>query len=352
MRHQNLHDKSFLLLLVIVSIAFVWLLMPFYAAVFWGAMLAILFTPLYRKLVSLLGGRRNLAALSTLLLCLLGVIAPMSLIAASLVQEGAAFYSAVRSGELDFGRMFEAFVAVLPRSLHGVLERFGVVDVVSLQTKLSEGVVAISQFVATQALSIGQNTAQFLIGLGIMLYLFYFLLRDGASLSHKLRQAIPLGDEYKRLLMSKFTTVVRATIKGNVAVAAVQGALGGLMFWALEIQGPLLWGVVMGFLSLLPAVGASLIWGPVAIYLLVTGSVWQGVGVVAFGMGVIGMIDNVLRPVLVGKDIQMPDYLVLISTLGGLALFGLNGFVIGPLIAALFMTVWDMFASPQAPPAR
>jgi len=301
--------------------------------------------PLYRWLLGTLGGRRNLAALSTLLLCLLGVIAPVTLIAASLVQEGAAFYHAVRSGELDFGRMFEAFVAVLPASVHSVLERFGVADIASLQTRLSEGVVAISQFVATQALSIGQNTAQFLIGLGIMLYLLYFLLRDGVHVSQKISQAMPLGDVHKRLLMRKFATVVRATIKGNVAVAAVQGALGGLMFWALDIQGPLLWGVVMGVLSLLPVVGASLIWGPVAVYLLATGNLWHGAGLIAFGVLVIGMVDNVLRPVLVGKDIQMPDYLVLISTLGGLSLFGLNGFVIGPLIAALFMTVWDMFAS-------
>jgi len=348
MRHANLHDKSFLLLLVVVSIAFVWLLMPFYAAIFWGVMLAILFMPLYRQLLNKLGGRRNLAALSTLLLCLLGVIAPVTLIAASLVQEGAVFYGAVRSGELDFGGMFEAFVAVLPASVHGLLERFGVADVSSLQTRLSEGVVAISQFVAAQALNIGQNTAQFLIGLGIMLYLLYFLLRDGVQLSQHISQAVPLGDVHKRLLLSKFATVVRATIKGNVAVAAVQGTLGGLMFWMSGIQGPLLWGVVMGFLSLLPVVGASLIWGPVAVYFLATGSLWQGVALITFGVLVIGMVDNVLRPVMVGKDIQMPDYLVLISTLGGLSLFGLNGFVIGPLIAALFITVWDMFASAHA----
>jgi len=345
MKNTHLHDKSFLLLLVIVSIAFIWLLMPFYAAVFWGAMLAILFAPLHRRLLGLLGGRRNLAASATLLLCLLGVIAPVTLVAASLVQEGAAFYDAVRSGELDFGGMFESLVTVLPGFVHSLLERFGVADLSSVQTRLSEGAVAISQFVATQALSIGQNTAQFLVGLGVMLYLLYFLLRDGVQLSQKISQAVPLGDMYKHLLLRKFATVVRATIKGNVVVAVVQGALGGLMFWVSGIQGPLLWGVVMGVLSLLPVVGASLVWGPVAVYFLATGSLWQGVGLIVFGVLVIGMVDNLLRPVLVGKDIQMPDYLVLISTLGGLSLFGLNGFVIGPLIAALFMTVWDMFVS-------
>ena len=152
---------------------------------------------------------------------------------------------------------------------------------------------------------------------------------------------------YRDKLVTKFTTVIRATVKGNIVVAASQGALGGLIFWILGIQGPVLWGVSMAFLSLLPAVGAGLIWVPVAIYFLATGAVWQGVVLTAFGVGVIGLVDNVLRPILVGKDTKMPDYVVLISTLGGMALFGLTGFVIGPVIAALFIASWDLF-SPSA----
>jgi predicted PurR-regulated permease PerM len=135
-------------------------------------------------------------------------------------------------------------------------------------------------------------------------------------------------------------------------VAATQGLLGGLAFWFLGIQGSMLWGVLMAFLSLLPAIGAALIWVPVAVYFLVTGAIWQGVGLTAFCILVIGMVDNIMRPLLVGKDTKMPDYVVLISTLGGMALFGLNGFVIGPLIAALFTAVWDLFTSDGEAPAR
>jgi predicted PurR-regulated permease PerM len=124
-----------------------------------------------------------------------------------------------------------------------------------------------------------------------------------------------------------------------------QGSLGGLIFWVLGIQGALLWGVVMTFLSLLPAVGAALIWLPVAIYFLVTGAIWQGITLILFGVLVIGLVDNVMRPLLVGKDTKIPDYVILISTLGGLAVFGLNGFVIGPLFAALFIACWDLFPS-------
>ncbi|MBV6244709.1 AI-2E family transporter, partial [Pseudomonas aeruginosa] len=149
---------------------------------------------------------------------------------------------------------------------------------------------------------------------------------------------------------AKFTTVIRATVKGNIAVAATQGALGGLIFWLLGIEGALLWGTLMAFLSLLPAIGAALIWAPVAAYFLLTGAIWQGVVLILFCVVVIGLVDNILRPILVGKDTKMPDYVVLISTLGGMALFGLNGFVIGPLIAALFMASWDLFTGREEEP--
>ena len=138
-------------------------------------------------------------------------------------------------------------------------------------------------------------------------------------------------------------TVTRATVKGNVLVAVAQGALGGLMFWLLGIQAALLWAVLMAFAALLPAVGAALVWGPVAVYLLASEPVWQGAALIAYGVLVIGLVDNLLRPMLVGKDTKLPDYVVLVSTLGGLALFGASGLVIGPAIAALFMAAWNIF---------
>ena len=128
----------------------------------------------------------------------------------------------------------------------------------------------------------------------------------------------------------------------NLVVAAVQGALGGLAFWLLDIRGALLWAVLMAFLSLLPAVGAGLVWLPVATYLLITGALWQGIALIAYGVLVIGLVDNALRPALVGKDTRMPDYVVMITTLGGMAVFGVNGFVLGPVIAAMFMAVWHI----------
>lgn len=337
-------NKAFLLLLALVTIAFGAILWQFHGAVFWGVILAILFAPLHRKLLRRMPRRRNLAALCTLGLCLIVVILPMTAITVSLVQEATVIYERMRSGQLNFGLYLQQVIAALPAWAANLLDRLNLTTVGELQQKFSSVAVQASQFVAAQALSIGQNTLQFLVSFGIMLYLLFFLLRDGSSLALRIGQATPLDDTHKRQLVSKFTTVIRATVKGNIVVAASQGALGGLIFWILGIQGPVLWGVSMAFLSLLPAVGAGLIWVPVAIYFLATGAVWQGVVLTAFGIGVIGLVDNVLRPILVGKDTKMPDYVVLISTLGGMALFGLTGFVIGPVIAALFIASWDLFS--------
>lgn len=339
--------KTLLLLLIAVSAAFAWILWPFFGAVFWAAALALLFMRPYRRLVRLLSGRRSLAAATTLLLCLIVVILPMALVAAALVQETALVYHDMQSHRIDVGAFVQRLLSALPASATSLLERLGVGDLASMQQKLATAAAQGSRVIATQVLGIGMNTFDFFVSAGVMLYLLFFFLRDGGAMVARIERAIPLSREHKTHLAGKFATVVRATIKGNVLVAAAQGALGGLIFWALGVEVALLAGVLMALFSLLPAVGAAFVWIPVAAWFLLAGSVWKGVTLIAFGVFVIGLVDNILRPILVGKDTQMPDYLVLVSTLGGIGIFGLNGFVIGPAIAALFIAVWDLYASRQ-----
>jgi predicted PurR-regulated permease PerM len=185
----------------------------------------------------------------------------------------------------------------------------------------------------------------FVVGLGVMVYLLFFLLRDGLALTRRMKEAIPLRPEQQDALFAKFTVVVRATVKGDILVALLQGVAGGAAFWLLGVRASLLWAVLMAFLSLLPAIGAALVWLPVAIYFLVTGSLWQGVFLILYGLLVIGLVDNFLRPMLVGQATKMPDYVVLISTLGGIQTFGLHGFIAGPVVAAMFLVVWDIFST-------
>jgi predicted PurR-regulated permease PerM len=340
----GLEDKTFVLLIVAVSLAFAWILWPFYGSVFWGTVLAILFARPYRRLLTSMGQKRTLAALATVLIVLMIVILPLALISVLLLQEGFSVYERIQSGELNIGQYFQQVFDALPAWVTDLLDRFGLTNLGLMQERLSSNLMKGSQFLAAQALSVGQNTFHLIVNLFIVLYLLFFLLRDGDDLTKRIRNAMPLHTDQQRELLNRFTTVIRATVKGNVVVAIVQGALGGLIFWFLGVHAPVLWGVLMAFLSLLP-VGSALIWLPVAIYFFVTGAIWQGVVLIAFSVLVIGLVDNILRPILVGKDTKMPDYVVLISTLGGLAIFGLNGFVIGPVVAAMFIAVWDIVAS-------
>ena len=345
---RALDRNAFLILLAVLTVALAAIIWPFYGAVFWGAVLALLFEPLYRKLAARLRNRRSLAALVTLSVIVVMVILPLTLVAISLVQELTAMYQRVKTGQVNFGAYFAQIVAALPSWASGLLERLGLDDLTALQAKLTAAINQRGQVFAARAVDFGQDALDLAVGFCIAMYLLFFLLRDGAAVAREIRAAIPLDPPIKARLLERFTTVIRATVKGNVLVAAAQGALGGLAFWVLGVHAPILWAVVMAFLSLLPAVGAALIWGPVALYLLATGQLWQGFGLIAFGVLVIGLIDNVLRPILVGKDTRMPDYVVLISTVGGLALIGINGFVIGPLSAAMFMTAWQILAAERA----
>ena len=352
MNSPQLQRGVFLALLAAVTLAFIWVLMPFFGAVMWGVALAILFTPLFKRLLRKMPRRRTLAALATLTICLVIVILPLAMVGVSLVQEIATVTQSIRSGQINFANYFQQIFDATPRWLITLLERFNLGNMDAWQARISAGAAQGSQVIASQALTIGQNTFDFLVSFFVMLYLLFFLLRDGAALSTMMREAMPLAKPHTHYLLNKFTTVIRATIKGNVAVAIAQGTLGGLAFWFLGVQGSLLWAVLMAFLSLLPAIGAALIWGPVAIYFLATGHIWEGSVLIFVGVFVIGLVDNILRPLLVGKDTQMPDYIVLMSTIGGIALFGINGFVIGPVIAALFMAAWSLFIdTDNNPPA-
>lgn len=339
-----LRRAAFLLLLALVTVAFFWIISPFFGAVFWAMVLALMFMPVHRRLCARLRGRDTLAALGTLLFCMVIVVVPMIFVVGAMVDEATSFTQRLRTGEFNPRTYFEQIQNALPGWLRDLLGRFGLFNAQDVVDKLTAAVVQGGQALTTRALAIGQNTLMLLVDLGIMLYLLFFFLRDGRDLAQTIRRAVPMQRQHTDFLLSKFATVVRATVKGTVVVALVQGMLGGVAFAFLGIHGAVLWGVVMSVLSLLPAIGAALVWAPVAIYLIATGSMIEGLGLAAWGAGVMGMVDNLLRPILVGKETKLPDYLVLLSTIGGLSIFGLNGFLIGPAIAALFVATWALFS--------
>jgi predicted PurR-regulated permease PerM len=347
MRLRNLESRVFLSLVLATTALFLWTIRGLLLPVFWAAVLAMLFRPLFLRLTALAGGRRGLAALGSTLAVVLVVLVPAALLTAALAQQGLSLYQRIASGEIDV----DAAVRYVDRQLPALareLARYGI-DIERVRESLQSAAGSATRYVAGRAVAVGQNALSLAVLFGLMLYLLFFLFRDGDRIIAALIRAIPMGDAREERLFRKIAEVSRATVKGTLVVAAVQGAIGGVLFALLGIGAAVFWGVTMGVLSLLPAVGAALVWVPAAIVLFATGAVWKAVVLVAGGVLAIGLVDNVLRPVLVGRETEMPDYLVLLATLGGLGAFGLAGFVAGPVIAALFLVIWQMFTDEYAP---
>jgi predicted PurR-regulated permease PerM len=341
-RLRRLETFTFLLLVLVTTAVFVWMIRPFLFPVFWAAVFAILFQGVFDRLTRALRGRRSIAAVLATLTVVFLVLLPFAFLLAVLAQQALLLYQRIVDGDINVQAPMEFVERSMP-ALREFLGRYGI-DLDQVRVAIQEASMTATQFVAGRALAFGQNALTLTVLFGLMLYLLFFFFRDGDRIVARVTDVLPLGRERKQRLLSKFAIVARATVKGNLIVAAAQGGLGAVLFWIVGIETAVFWGVVMAILSLLPAVGAGLVWVPAAIILLYQGQVWQGLLVVAGGIFVIGLVDNLLRPVLVGRDAKMPDYLILISTLGGLAVFGLAGFVAGPVIAALVLVLWEMFA--------
>ena len=339
--HYKLETRTFLFFLLVVTIGFLLMLKPFFGSIFWACALAVIFFPIKEKLLKRWPGRINLVSLLTLALCIVAVILPMILVISSVLNEGIGVYDKLQSGEINPAQYIEILHNSFPR-LQNLLTRFGM-DINHLKSDAINAAMAGGKLLAQNTFSIGQNAFEFIVNLVLMLYITFFMLRDGNKLLDLMMRALPLEDSRERMLFSLFAEVTRATIKGNIVIAIMQGTVGGITMAALGIHGALLWGVSMAFASLIPSIGSALVWAPIALYLFATGDTTSAIILVGVGAGVIGILDNVLRPLLVGRDTKLPDYLVLLSTLGGIALFGINGFVIGPLVAAVFLAFWGIF---------
>ncbi len=340
MSQASMRRLFFLLLVGGVTYWFFDLIQPFLMPVFWATVLAIVFQPMSQWFCRKTKGRESLAASLTTLLITVVVVLPLALVVLAVVNEAGNLIARVNSGELDPNLVVNWFEARIPAA-QMLAEDYGV-DFDEVRKNVSEAIATAGQWIGNQAVRAGQNFIGSAVQFFLMLYLLWFFLRDGHKIKEMAIRALPLGDREERMLFSRFATVSRATLKGTLIVAIIQGTLGGLLFWACGISSPLFWGVMMTLLSLLPIGGAALVWAPAAIVFAIQGDWPRAIALVAFGGLAIGLVDNLLRPLLVGRDTQMPDYLVLVTTLGGIASFGLAGFIIGPVVAALFLSVWEL----------
>ncbi len=339
----KIRQGLFLFFVALVTVSFFGLIKDFLLTTFWAAVLSIIFYKTYVWLAIKLKGRRSVAAGIMTVLILLFVIVPLGLLTLALINQSIGLYDRVQSGEIDINAIVREVESRLP-TVDNYLNKIGY-SISDLQDKIQGAVGTISSTAATQALAFSGSVVNLLVQFSLMLYLLFFFIRDGRHIMHGVMNAIPMGNHREKRLFTRFASVSRATLKGTLVVALTQGAIGGILFAVLGIPGALLWGVAMTFFALLPVGGSTIVWGPAAAILFLQGDTTSAIIIVVVGVLIIGLVDNLLRPLLVGRDTSMPDYLVLLATLGGITYFGLSGFVLGPVIAALFLTVWEMLGT-------
>jgi predicted PurR-regulated permease PerM len=338
------HERGgFMIFLVLVTLALLYVTWPFASALLWAVLAGIMFQRPYRWLRARMNRGKNRAAIVTLLLIFVAVIVPAIAIGNVILDQGLQFYEAVKAGRFDAAGIFGQVQGRLPARLQQIVANSGYGDFAAVQERVTAVVRDSLSIIAGKALEIGGNAFTSLLVFAVGLYVTYFLLRDGARIGVLVKDTLPLDRRSADHLAERFVATIRATIKGSVVVGLVQGLLGTITFWIVGFPSAVLLGVLMAIVSLLPAVGPALVWAPIAGYLLLTGSVWQGLVVIGSGALVIGMADNLLRPILVGRDTGIPDWLVLVTTLGGIASFGLSGVVVGPVVGGLFLAGWSLY---------
>lgn len=340
MKFKKLQQYLFLTFLVLITVAFLWIVDGFLTSIFWATVLAIIFSPIHQRWLSATNDRASLSSSLTILSIIAVVFIPLFLVGTAVFSESVNLYqrvSVIDSSSSISTKIFDGFDTVKI-----YLDKVGF-DEKQVEEKFGEFAEKSTSWLSDQAISLGQNTFSIVLKLFVMFYILFFLLRDGKQIKKRFIEIMPFGDKKEKRLLEKFSSTTRAVIKGTFVVGIVQGGIGAILFFIAGIDGALLWGVLMMILSVIPALGASIIWLPASIILLLTGNVWEGVMIIIGGILIISLIDNILKPILVGKDTQMPDAIILISTLGGLSVFGITGFVIGPIIAGFFISMWEMF---------
>ncbi len=332
----NLPQTLFFILVSLVTIIFFGMIKEFSLGVFWAVVLSILFNDWHLRVRNKFKKKKNLAAAITLISIILLVIIPVALLSTAIINESIGLVENVQSEEFDL----QGKLGYAQNKLSPLLDRFGL-DTKNIQASLNKIAPEITGEIGERIIGFSQNIFGSFIQIAIMLYVLFFFLRDGRKIIKLIVKNFPMANSVEYRLINRFQNVAKATVKGSLLIAILQGVAGGILFLAVGVEGAILWGTLMILASLLP-IGGAIIWGPIGIIYLLQGNYGKGIIVILVGALLIGLLDNLLRPRLVGNETKLPDYLILLSTLGGITWFGLSGFVLGPVVAALFITCWQM----------
>ncbi len=340
MNKEAINKWVLLLLVFFISALFLSMIRQFLMAIFLAGIFSALSYPLYRRFERWFRGRRALASLATLLLIVVVVILPLGGLLGIVTGQ------AIKVGETVTPWVSRQLSE--PDAISEALTSLPYYDKIEpyrnlILKKAGELVGHISGFLINRLRSVTLGTVNFIFMLFIMLYTMFFFFMDGKKLIDKILYYLPLEDQDERRMLDKFTSVTRATLKGTAVIGILQGGLAGAAFAVVGIDSAVFWGTIMAVLSFIPGIGTALVWGPAVIILAATGHLAKAIGLGVFCAAVVGSIDNLLRPILVGRDTQMHELMILFGTLGGIIMFGVVGVIIGPIIAALFVTVWEIY---------
>ena len=339
--NQDMVNKSVIVLLVIsISALFFTMIEQFLMAIFLAGLFSALARPVYNRLEVAFNGHRHMASVTTLLMMIVVVLIPLMLLVGLIVGQAIDVGESVApwiKQNIEQPDKVTAYLQQLPfyeylkpyREL--VLDKAGII------------VGSISSFIVGGLSSATLGTANFLFMTFVFLYSMYFFQMDGPKLVRKILYYLPLDSADENLMLDKFTSVTRATLKGTLLIGILQGGLAGIAFTIAGIDNAVFWGTVMAVLSIIPGIGSALVWAPASAFLIIQDSVMSGVSLLIFCGLVVGSLDNVLRPKLVGKDTKMHELMIFLGTLGGIMMFGIAGIFIGPLIASLFVTIWELY---------
>ena len=340
MNKEAINRWVLLLLVIFISALFLSMIRQFLMAIFLAAIISALSYPLYNSLNDRFRGKSALASITTVIIMVCVIFIPL----AGLI--GIVTAQAIKVGEMVTPWVEQQLSQ--PDAISNALEALPFIDQIEpyrnlVVKKAADLVSIVSGFMMNKLTEVTLGTVNFVIMSFIMLYCMFFFLIDGMKVLEKILYYLPLEDDDERRMLDKFTSVTRATLKGTLVIGILQGGLAGLAFAVVGITGAVFWGTIMAILSIIPSVGSAIVWGPAAIILVATGHLAKGIGLAIFCAVVVGSLDNLLRPILVGKDTQMHELMILFGTLGGIMMFGVVGLVIGPIVAALFVTVWEIY---------
>jgi predicted PurR-regulated permease PerM len=338
MDFTKLRNYLFLGILLSVTAMLLALLRPFAYPIFWAAVVAALFYPAFKRINHKIKNR-NVSALITIGIVTIMILVPLTFASFLLVNESKDLYKTLTNNQnsiIAFVKSAGAYINSRP--IFSDLP----INSDTLVQKAAEASQAIATFSINVITTLTQNSLIFMVMFIIMLYTLFYFLKDGEEMLKKIMYLLPLGDRYEMMLYKKFTATAQAAIKSTLVIGVLQGALGGILFAVTGIPGAFIWSIIMMVLSVIPATSSFIVLFPAGVVMLLMGNVRSAI-LILVGAAFISIIDNFLRPILVGQDLHMHPIIILFSTLGGIAFFGVSGFVMGPIIAALFQSFWEMY---------